>query len=91
MRQYHITTFSTCSHLVLLYLELFLRFMSLPRQLEIQVLKLAFPIRFSFICIFYGSIHIWLYTCTIDQGSDIKKNPRPRPGSSKIFRSVIGT
>ena len=34
----------------------------LPREFRNQILKLAFAIRNLFICIFYGSIHIWLYT-----------------------------
>ena len=32
---------------------------------------------------FYGSIHIWLYTCTIDLSGDIKKNPGPKLSSSQ--------
>ena len=84
-RQCHITTFRTCSPLVLLHLVLFLRFISPPRQLRIKILKLAFAIRFSFIYIFYGSIHIWLCTRTIALSGDIEKNPGPRPSSSQNF------
>ena len=93
MRQCHRTTFRTCSPLILLYLVLFLRFIFRPRQF--RILKLAFAIRILFICIFYGSILIWVYThiwlcihiwlCTIDLSSDIENNPEPRPSSSQNF------
>ena len=67
------------------YLVLFLRFVCPPRQFRIQILKLAFAVRFLFICIFYSSIHIWLYTRTIDVSRDIEKNPGPRASSSQKF------
>ena len=79
MRQSHITTFRTCSSLVLLHLILFLRSIFalrktfLPRQFRIQILKLAFAIRLSFICIF----------CGIDLSGDIEKNPGTWPSSSQ--------
>ena len=85
LRHCHITTFRTCSPLVLLYLVLFLRFISRLQPSRIQILKLAFAIRLLFICIFYGSIHIWLYTRIIDLSGDIEKNPGPRPSSSQNF------
>ena len=44
-----------------------------------------FTIRFSFICIFYGSIHIWIYTHKINLSGDIEKNWGPRPSSSQKF------
>ena len=81
--QCHMTTFRTCSPLVLLYMVLFLCFIFPPQQFRIQILKLAFAISLSLICIFYCSIHIWLYTHTIDLSGDIKKNPGPRPSSSQ--------
>ena len=89
MRWSHITAFRTCSSLVLLHLVLFLlsifppRKTFLPRQFSMQILKLAFAIRLSFICIFCGSIHIWLYTRTIDLSGDIEKNPGTWPSSSQ--------
>ena len=79
--QYHIATFCTCCSLVLLHLVFFLRFISPPPRFRIQIVKLVFAIRFLFICIFYGSVHIWLYTRTIDLSGDIEKNPGPRPSS----------
>ena len=85
MCQCHITTFRTCSSLVMLRLALFLSFISPSHQFRIQILKLAFAISFSFICIFYGSIHIWLYTRTIDLSGDIEKNLGPSPSSSHNF------
>ena len=85
MRQCHITTFHTCSPLVLFHLVLFLRFIFRPRQSGIQILNLAFAIRLLFICIFYGSIHIWVYTRTIDLSGDIEKNPGPRHSFSENF------
>ena len=75
MHQCHITTFCACSPLILLHMVLFFVFIFPPRQLRNQILKLAFAIRFLFICIFYSSIHIWLYTCIIDLIGDIEKNP----------------
>ena len=60
-------------------------FISPPQQFRIQILKLAFAITFSFIFIFYGNIHIWLYTRTINLRDDIKKNPGPRPNFSQNF------
>ena len=77
MYQCHITTISP---LVLLHMVLFFRFTFPPGQFRNQILKLAFAIRLVFICIFYGSIDIWLYTCIFDLSGDIE-----------IFRSVIGT
>ena len=85
MRKCHITTFPTCSPLVLLHLVLYLRFIFCPRQSRNQILKLAFAIRLLSICNFYGSIHICLYTRTIDPSGDIEKNPGPRPSSSQNF------
>ena len=85
LRHCHITTFRTCSPLVLLHLVLFLRFIFRPRPSRIQILKLAFAIRLLFICIFYGSIHIWLYTRIIDLSGDIEKNPGPRHSSCENF------
>ena len=85
MRKFHITIFRTCSPLVPLHLLLFLCFIFRPRQSRIQILKLAFAIRLLFICIFYGSIHIWLYNRTIDLSGDIEKNPEPRTSSSQNF------
>ena len=85
MRQCHITTFRTCYPLVLLHLVLFLRLFFRPRQSRIQILKLEFAIRLFFICIFYGSIHIWLHTRTIDLSCDTEKNPGPRPRFSQNF------
>ena len=85
MCQCHITTSCTCSPLVLLHLVLFLRFIFRPRQSRIQILTLAFAIRLLFICIFYGSIHSWLHTRTIDLSNDIEKNPGLRPSFSQIF------
>ena len=76
-------TFCIFSLLVPLHLVLLVRFISPPRQLKIQILELAFKIWFSFTCIFYGSIHIWLYTYTIDLNGDIEKNPGPKPRSSQ--------
>ena len=58
MRQCDMTTFRTCSYLVLLHLVLFLRFIFPLPQFRIQSLNLAFAITFLFMCIFYGSIHI---------------------------------
>ena len=81
----HNVFFRTCSPLLLLHLVLFLRFIFCLRQSRIQILRLAFAIRLLFICIFYGIIHIWLYTCTIDLSGDIKKNPGPRLVLLKIF------
>ena len=75
MCQCHITTFCTCSPLVLLHLVLFLRFIFHLRQFRIQILKLAFANRLLFISIFYGSIHIWLNTCMTDLSGDIESNP----------------
>ena len=83
VHQCHIMTFCTCSPSVLLPLILFLR--SPPKQIKIQILNLAFAIRFSFICIFYSSIHIWLYTCTIALSGDVEKNLGPRLCSSQSF------
>ena len=80
MHQCHLMTFCTCSPLVLLHMVLYFRFIFPPRQLRNQILKLAFAIRFLFICIFYGSIHIWLYTRVIDLSGD-----RPRHSSSQTF------
>ena len=77
MSQCHVATFRTCSPLVLLHLVLFLRFISPPQQFRIQFLKLAFPMRFLFICFCYASIHIWLHTRTIDPGGDLEKNSGP--------------
>ena len=85
MRHCHITTFRTCSPLILLHLVLFLRFIFPPWQSRIQIPKLAFAIRLLFICIFYGSIHIWLYTRTIDLSGDIEKNPGASPSFSQNF------
>ena len=82
MYQCHITTISP---LVLLHMVLFFRFIFPPGQFRNQILKLAFAIRLLFICIFYGSIHIWLYTRIIDLSGDIEKNPGPRPSSSQNF------
>ena len=85
MCQCHITTFCTCS-LVLLHLVLIFRFLSPPGQFRVQILRLLFANRFSFICIFYGSILVlWLYTRAIDLSGDIKKNPGPRTSSSQNF------
>ena len=64
---------------------LFFRFTFPSRQFRNQILKLAFSIRLLFMCIFYGSIHIRLYTCIIDLSGDIEKNPGPRPSSSQHF------
>ena len=83
MRQCNITTLCTCSLLVLLPLVLLLRFISPPRQLRIQILKVEFAISFTYI--FYGSIRIWLYTCTTDLSSDIEKNPGLRSNFSQNF------
>ena len=67
----------------LLHLVLVLCYISPPRQFKIQILKLAFAIRSSFRCMFYGSIHIWLYICTVDLNGDIEKNAGPRSFSSQ--------
>ena len=72
IRQCHITTFRTCSPLVLLHLVLLLRFIFHLRQFRIQILKSAFANRLLFICIFYGSIHIWLNTRMTDLSGDIE-------------------
>ena len=85
MCQCHIKTFRTCSPLLLLHVVLFLCFFFRPRQSRIQILKLAFAIRLLFICIFYGSIHIWLHTRTSDLSGDIEKNPRLSPSFSQNF------
>ena len=85
MRQCHITTFRTCFPLVMFHVVLFLRFISPPREFRIQILKLAFLIRFLFICIFYGSIHIWLYIPVINLSGDAEKIPVPSPSSSQNF------
>ena len=85
MRQCHITTYRTCSPLVLLHLVLFLRFIFRSRQSRIQILKLVIAMRLSFICIFYGSIHILSHTRTIDLSGEIEKNPGPRPSFSQNF------
>ena len=77
--------FRTCSPLVLSHMVLFLRFVFRPQQSRIQIPMLAFAIRRLFICIFYGSIHIWLYTRTIDLSGDIEKNSGPRCSSSQNF------
>ena len=76
-------TFRICSPLVLLRLLLFLRFIS-PAW-KFKILKLAVAIRFSFIYIFYGSIHTWLYTLTIDLSGDIRNKSGPRLSSSQNF------
>ena len=81
MRQCNTTTFSIFSFSLSLHLVLLVRLISPPRQLKIQILKLAFTIWFLFIRIFYGSIHIWLYTYTIDLSRDSEKNPGPKPRS----------
>ena len=83
MRQCHITTFRTCFPLVMFHVVLFLRFISPPREYRIQILKLAFLIRYLFICIFYGSIYIWLYIPVIDLRGDAEKSPVPSPSSSQ--------
>ena len=85
MRQCYITTFRACSRLVLLR-----RFIYPPRQFKIQILKLVFAIRLLFIYIFYGSIHIWLYTRTVDLNGDIEKNPGPTLSSSEKFSICHG-
>ena len=85
MHQCHITTFCTCSPLVLLHVVLFFRFSFPPLQFRYQILKLAFEIRLLFTCIFYGSIHIWLYTRIIDLSGDVENNPGPRLNSSQNF------
>ena len=85
MRQCHIMNFCICSPLVLLHLVLFLRFISSPRQFRIQILTLAFAIRFSFVCIFCGSINVWLYDGTIDLSGDMEKNPGPKSSSFQSF------
>ena len=77
--------FRTCSPLVLSHMVLFLRFVFRPQQSRIQIPMLAFAIRRLFICIFYGSIHIWLYTRTIDLSGDSEKNSGPRCSSSQNF------
>ena len=83
MRQCNITTLCTCSLLVLLPLVLLLQFISPRRQFRIQILKVEFAISSTYI--FYGSIHIWLYTCTIDLSSDIEKKPGLRSSSSQNY------
>ena len=83
MRQCNITTLCTCSLLVLLPLVLLLQFISPQRQFRIQILKVEFAISSTYI--FYGSIHIWLYTCTIDLSSDIEKKPGLRSSSSQNY------
>ena len=83
MRQCHIMTFRTCSPLVLLHLVSYLRFISRPRQFRIQILKLAFAFRFSFICTFYSSIHIWFNTRTTDLCGNIEKKPGHWSSSSQ--------
>ena len=75
--------FFQTSRCVLLHLVSYLRFISRPRQFRIQILNLAFAFRFSFICIFYSSIHIWFYTRTIDLRGNIEKNPGHRSSSSQ--------
>ena len=70
MCQCHITTFRTCSPLVLLYLILFLRFFSPLWQFRIHILKLHLQ---------YGGIHIWLYIRTINMSGDIEKNSGTSP------------
>ena len=83
MRQCNITTLCTCSLLVLLPLVLLLQFISPRRQFRIQILKVEFAISSTYI--FYGSIHIWLYTCTIDLSSDMEKKPGLRSSSSQNY------
>ena len=83
MHQCYITTSCTCSSLALLHLLLFLCFTFPSQQFRIQILKLAFAIRHLFICIFYGSIHIWWLTCVINLSK--KKNPGPRPSTFQRF------
>ena len=83
MRQCNITTLCTCSLLVLLPLVLLLQFISPRRQFRIQILKVEFAISSTYI--FYGSIHIWLYTCTIDLSSNIEKKPGLRSSSSQNY------
>ena len=85
MHQCHITTFCTCSPLVLLHKVLFFRFIFPPRQFRNQILQLAFAIRLLFICTFYGSTHIWLYTHIIGLSGDIEKSPGSRPSSFQNF------
>ena len=55
-----------------------LRFISTPRQFRIQILKLVFAIRFSFILFIFGYILVKL-------SSDIEKYPGPRPSLSQNF------
>ena len=76
MRLCHIRTFSTYSLLVLFHLVLLVRFISPPRQFRIKNLKLALAIKFWFICIFYGSIHVWSYTHTINLSRVFGKKSR---------------
>ena len=83
MHHCHLTTVCPCSPLVLLHMVLFFCFIFPPLQFRNQILKLAFAIRPSFIFIFYGSIHIWLYTRIFDLNGDIQKSPGPRPSSSQ--------
>ena len=45
----------------------------------------VFAIRLLFICIFYGSIHIWLYIRIINLTGGIEKNLGTRPNSSQNF------
>ena len=55
-----------------------LRFIYPPRQFRIQILKLVFAIRFSFILFIFGYI-------LVNLSSDIEKYPGPRPSLSQKF------
>ena len=75
MQQCHIANSYTCSPLVLLRLVLFLQFLSPPWQFRIKIQKFALLIRFSVICIFYGTTYIWLHTHKIHVSADIEILP----------------
>ena len=87
--QWHITAFYNFTTLVLLQWVFFLQLISPPWNFKSKILKLQFTVRFPFICIFYGSIHILLYTCATNLSGDIKKNPGL--ALLKSFIPVMGT
>ena len=83
MHQCHLTTFRTCSPLVLLPSSIIFTICFSSTTIQNSDSKVAFTIRFSFICIFYGGTHIWSYNCTIDLSGDTEKNPGLRSSSSQ--------
>ena len=79
-----ITNFHTCFPIVLLYLLSFLCFVIPPQQLRIQIIDLAFVIRFPFIH-FYGSIIFGYILVKLIWAGISKGYPGPRPSSSQNF------